>query len=251
MNTQTVSSPSGPVVHLSHDVDSQARDVAEMVAEGLRTALAERPRATLVVSGGKTPVGMWQILRRSPLDWSRVDVTLADERWVPPDDPASNEGMVRQHLLQDEAAQARWVPLYLPAEQGGGTVDAAPALLESRLATLLQWPADVVVLGMGADGHTASWFPGDPLPGDERLCFAVAAPQAPNVPVPRLSLSPAALLSARCLIVQLQGRDKEAVLMQALQPPQNTDGQPLDERLPIRRALWAPGGTCQVFYAAG
>jgi 6-phosphogluconolactonase len=250
MSTQTSTDSAGPVVHLAHDAAAQAQDVAAMVADGLRAALAERPRATLVVSGGKTPVAMWQSLRQQDLDWQRVDVTLADERWVPTDHPASNEALVRQHLLQARARTAHWVPLYNPGEEAGESLEAALPRLEARLASQLNWPADVVVLGMGADGHTASWFPGQALPDDGSRCLAVPAPQAPNVAVPRVSLSPAALLDARCLIVQSQGKDKDAMLLQALQPASAEDEQALQERLPIRRAFWARGVTCHVFHAS-
>jgi 6-phosphogluconolactonase len=240
----------GPALHRSGDAAAQALEVAQMVSAQLRQALSARPRATLIVSGGKTPVAMWQALRMQDLDWARVDITLADERWVPVDHPASNEALVRQHLLQDRAAAAHWVPLYSPpTSQSTLTPEAALPLLEARMATELSWPADVVVLGMGADGHTASWFPGQDLANDGHYCLAVPAPALPNVPEPRVSLSPCALLSARCLVVQLQGHDKEAVLHRALQGPPGSDEPALERFLPIRRALWAPGVSCQVFFA--
>lgn len=237
----------GPVLHRLPDAVSQAHAVADQVRQWLAEALAVRSRATLVVSGGKTPVAMWQALRQSNLDWSRVGITLADERWVPEHDQASNGGLVHQHLLQGRAAAARWVPLYTAGDKGP---QAALPGLEQRLRAQLSWPADVVVLGMGADGHTASWFPGQPLPLDERLCLAAPVPEPPNVPVPRVSLSPAALLSARHLLVQLQGQDKEPVLQQALRPPLSQGEDIAQAALPIRRALWAAGQATQVYFTA-
>lgn len=241
---------SGPVLHMGTDAPQQAGDLAEFIAEQLRQALVLRSRATLIVSGGRTPLAMWQALCRLPLDWRRVDITLADERWVPPDHPASNEALVRQHLLQGLAADAHWVPLY----NGAVTPQAALPALEALLVSCIQWPADVVVLGMGADGHTASWFPGQELPEDGGLCMAVAAPPAPNVTEPRVSLTPRALLDARCLIVHLQGLDKEATLSGALLPPGDepsgtANAKTLALSLPIRRALWAPGQTCHVYFS--
>lgn len=233
----------GPVLHRGADATEQAREVAALVADQLQQALAQRPRATLVVSGGRTPVAMWQALREAPLDWRRVDITLADERWVPPDHPASNEGLLQQHLLQGPAAQAHWWPLF----NGAATPAEGLGLLEASLAQGPSWPADVVVLGMGSDGHTASWFPHQALPDGAQRCMAVAAPPPPNVVEPRVSLTPAALLSARCLLVHLQGRDKESTLLQALLPPGFDEAQQA-LALPIRRALWAPGQACQVFY---
>lgn len=239
----------GPVLHRGADAGQQAQELAGLIAGQLRGALAFQARATLIVSGGRTPVAMWQTLSQQPLDWSRVDITLADERWVPPDHAASNEALVRQHLLQGLAAGAHWVPLY----NGAATPQAALPALEALLADSVTWPADVVVLGMGADGHTASWFPGQELPGDDRLCMAVAAPSAPNVTEPRVSLTPRALLGAKCLLVHAQGHDKEAVLSQALSSSDDAAGtanaKALALSLPIRRALWAPGQTCHVYFS--
>lgn len=234
------------MLHRGADATEQAREVAALVADQLQQALVRRPRATLVVSGGRTPVAMWQALREAPLDWSRVDITLADERWVPPGHPASNEGLLKQHLLQGPAAQARWWPLF----NGAATPTEGLAPLETMLAQGPTWPADVVVLGMGSDGHTASWFPHQPLPDGGQRCMAVTTPPAPNVEEPRVSLTPAALLSARCLLVHLQGRDKESTLLHALVPPDVDEADEVTQALalPIRRALWAPGQTCQVFY---
>jgi 6-phosphogluconolactonase len=243
-----------PTLHLSADAAAQALAVANWVADQLRGALAQRERASLIVSGGKTPVAMWEALRNMPLDWSRVNITLADERWVAPQHPDSNAGLVSRHLLQGAAAAARWVPLYNgqaePAGQGPSEGDVQ--VTEQRLAQQLSWPADVVVLGMGADAHTASWFPGTPLPQDNRLCFAVPAPVAPNVPLPRLSLSPLALLRARSVAVQLQGQDKRAVLDQALRAPSAdlAQAQAALDAMPISRALWCSEASPQVFFAA-
>jgi 6-phosphogluconolactonase len=240
-----------PTLHVNANAAEQAQVVAHWVAGQLADALAQRERATLIVSGGKTPVAMWEALRDQPLDWARVGITLADERWVPPEHPDSNEGLVRRHLLQGRAVAAQWVPLY-PGATGQGPTAEVVRTLNQRLAMQLAWPADVLVLGMGADGHTASWFPGAPLPQDEQLCFAVAAPAAPNVQLPRLSLSPAALLCARSVAVQLQGQDKRAVLDQALRPPtaDRAAEQALMQALPIRRALWCSEAPPQVFFVA-
>jgi len=107
-----------------------------------------------------------------------------------------------------------------------------------------------VVLGMGGDGHTASWFPGQTLPREEseQWCMPVNVPPAPNVPQPRISLTPAALLNAVNLLVLGGGVSKEAMLAQALLPPQD-DPEPENLRLPIRRALWRSGSPCHVFWA--
>lgn len=233
------SAPSGPVLHRDADPARLAARVADTVAEGLREAIARRGQALLVVSGGATPVPMWQQLRGQALDWSRVSITLADERWVPPLEAASNEGLLRRHLLQDKAASAVFVPLF----NGAASPQEGQAETEARLAAL-PWPADVLVLGMGGDGHTASWFPGRGLPAEDApgLSMPVDAPDPPNVVVPRLSLTPFALRGAARVLLHLTGADKEPVLARALMP-----GDP--RALPVRRALHGTGAPCQVFYA--
>lgn len=115
------------------------------MAEALRTDLAERERALLVVSGGSTPVPFFRALAAMDLPWSRVDVTLADERWVDEQAADSNARLVREHLLQGGGAEATFVPLTSGAE----TPEEGVAEVSERLAAL-SWPASVVILGMGA-----------------------------------------------------------------------------------------------------
>lgn len=235
MDTDT---DAGPVLHRAADAASLAVEVAQAVEAGLREALAARGRATLVVSGGATPVPMWQRLSMAELDWTLVTITLADERWVPVDDLASNEGLVRRHLLRNQAAWARWVPLY----NGMATPEEAQPAVEARLSTV-DWPADVVVLGMGGDGHTASWFPGQVMDaGWQAHCAAVGVPLVPNVPVPRMTLTPRTLLDAGHMLLHLTGADKEPVLARALTPGNTVE-------LPVRRALHESKAVCHVYHA--
>ena len=121
----------------------------------MREAIEARGAALLVVSGGTTPVRYFHALSSQPIDWSRVAVTLADERRVPDDDPRSNARLVREALLRDLARGAQFSPL----ADSRLDEDHELAAANARIATLPS-PADLVVLGMGEDGHTASWFPG-------------------------------------------------------------------------------------------
>lgn len=235
----------GPVLIRSANAQEAATMAAQHIAQALQQALSERARATLVLSGGQSPVPMFEALAATPLPWECIDITLADERWVPADHLDSNAALINKHLLQHHAAQAMWWPLY----DGCDTPQQAFAAIGQRLHQAMHWPADVVVLGMGGDGHTASWFPGQMLDRDEQWCMPVDVPPAPNVQQPRISLTPAALLNAVNLLVLGGGASKEGVLAQALLPPQS-DPEPENTRLPIRRALWRSGHPCHVFWAA-
>lgn len=229
--------------HHAGDPALLALDVADHMAGLLRQGVAERGRALLIVSGGSTPVPFFQALARCALDWSAVTITLADERWVPPDHPDSNEALVRAHLLRANAAAAHFVPLY----NGAATPAEGVPELEATLAAL-PWPADAVVLGMGADGHTASLFPDAPelpyalIDAAPARCLAVASPTPPNVPVPRVSLTRRALLDTRQLIVHLTGEDKLELLHQAMLPGDVAE-------YPIRAVLQQHAVPCHIFHA--
>jgi len=207
---------------------SLAEAFAQWTADLLQEAVAARGEATLVVSGGKTPKLYFPALSRKEIDWSRVNVTLADERRVPDDDPRSNAKLVRETLLQSFAAAARFVPL----ANSRLSPDKELAAARARIANLPA-PFDLVVLGMGDNGHTASWFPeGDHLaaamnPGERALVLPMTAPDAPE---PRLTLTARVILRARALALHIEGETKRAVLAKAL-----IDGP--DEDLPIRTVL--------------
>ncbi|ALM53543.1 6-phosphogluconolactonase [Halomonas huangheensis] len=206
-----------------------ARQLAEAVAEALRADLASQARALLVVSGGSTPIAFFAALASQELAWDRVDITLADERWVSEEADDSNARLVREHLLVGKAQQARFVPLttdHATPEQG----------VERVTERLLQltWPASVVILGMGGDGHTASLFP------DSReldLALATDAPvvavRTPSQPQARITLSAERLHHALRHVLHITGDDKRTVLGRAM------SGDDVRE-LPIRAFLSCP-----------
>jgi 6-phosphogluconolactonase len=190
-----------------------ARGLAERIATELEVALRTRGRALLAVSGGSTPKRFFAELSRAPINWSAVDITLADERWVPASDERSNARLVREQLLVNAAAVARFLPLQLDGHSPESGADA----LESQFAPRL--PIDVLILGMGNDGHTASLFPGgDRLdaaldPAGMRMLLPMHAPGAPE---PRITFTLPALVAARHLHLHIEGAAKQTVLREAL-----------------------------------
>jgi 6-phosphogluconolactonase len=188
------------------DGESLSRALSALIAAGLKDAIAARGLASLVVSGGKSPTRLFELLRAEDLDWSRVCLALADERWVDPSDPGSNEKLVRDVLLQGSAAAARFLGL----KNGAPTPDLGAVSAWETFARVPR-PFDTVVLGMGDDGHTASLFPRSPNlsmalnPAAVAGCVGMWSPAAPH---PRLSLNLSALLDSRRIILLLTGAEK-------------------------------------------
>lgn len=195
------------------DSRTQATALAERIAGCLRTALAERGTAVLAVSGGSTPKQFFAQLSREELDWANVQITLVDERWVPDTDARSNAQLVKTTLLQHAASAATFVPLYT----GAATPEAGLADAEACIAAL-PTPFDAVVLGMGDDGHTASFFPGgdhlaEALDLDGRA--RVLPMRAPGAGEPRITLSLPTLLETRALYLLVAGEKKRDLLADA------------------------------------
>lgn len=216
------------VEKLFSDPEAQAITLADEIVKRLQAAVAERGGALLAVSGGRSPIRLFQLLSQADLSWHAVTVTLVDERWVSTDDEASNERLVRDNLMVGRAAAAQFVPL----KNAAATPEEGATACHATLAKL-SLPFDIVVLGMGDDGHTASLFPQAPGLQEaldttrEALCAAVRPQTAPH---PRMSLSLRALQSSRWLILPLQGESKLHTYRQALE-----DG-PV-ELMPVRAVL--------------
>ena len=196
--------------------ETLAEALADDVACVLRAALKARGRATLAVSGGTTPGHFFDALSKLHLDWANVVVTLVDERFVSPSSGRSNERLVRDRLLRNEARPARLLPLFTAVE----SVERAANQAEAGLA-LLGPSLDAAILGMGADGHTASFFPDAPNlpqltdPVQRRRVMPVHAPSGGE---PRLTLTLPRLTGARFLALHIEGEEKKKVLDSALTP---------------------------------
>lgn len=231
-----------PAMQLNTFADASELDqaLASFVAEQLAQALRQRPQASLIVSGGRTPTGFFQALRDQALPWNRVTISLADERWVDETHADSNARLVREHLLQGAAAAAQFISLYSPADSPQACAQAA----SQRLAQI-EDAFDVVILGMGEDGHTASFFPDSPqlaaaLAADATDCLAVTGSKPPPQ---RLTLSAARLLRARHVVLHITGQTKWRVLGQAMSGG-SVDALPMRVALrasqPEKHLFWAP-----------
>ncbi|PIE14705.1 MAG: 6-phosphogluconolactonase [Rhodobacterales bacterium] len=193
------------------DAEMMAMDLATDLANQLGRCLSEKERVTFVVPGGRTPGPVFDVLSGVSLDWERVDVLLCDERWVGEDSSRSNTRMLRERLLVDQAANARLIPLYQPAEQPEEVVEELAQVIEPLL------PIDVLLLGMGRDMHTASLFPdGDRL----EAAFDPHAPilmpmRSPSAKDTRLTLTAPVLMGATITHILFTGKTKKKVLKTA------------------------------------
>lgn len=231
--------PVPPTLHEFATRAALAEALAAAVSGTLADAIARRGTGLLAVSGGSTPGQFFATLSGAPINWSKVVVTLVDERLVPPSSPRSNARLVADRLLQGKAAAARFVPLY----GGIDDAEASAALAEQRLGAL-PWPLDAVVLGMGTDGHTASFFPDavnleallDPAQRDR-----VMPVHATSAIEPRLTLSLPAIVSAGMVALHIEGDEKRTVLNTAIGP---------DSSLPISAVFDAATQPVQIYWAA-
>lgn len=199
-------------LHRYKDRAAQMQSLADLTAAALAAALSANGRATLAVPGGTTPAPYFEALTRSDIDWSGVTILLTDERFVPVTSERSNARLLKQHLLTGKVAKAAFIPYY----REDTSPDDLPDVLDPVLAPHL--PLDVCVLGMGADMHTASLFP-----GADRLSEALSPDgshivlpmRAPGAPEPRLTLTAPVLRAARQVHLLITGPEKLAALEEA------------------------------------
>ncbi|MEO0410799.1 MAG: 6-phosphogluconolactonase [Pseudomonadota bacterium] len=217
--------------------------VADLIEAQLRAVLLEKGKAVFAVSGGSTPRALHGALAQRDLRWQDVTTVLVDERWVPADQPGSNEAFVLETLRRDKAAHVPVVGLYKPAPAPQAAVEAVAADVAKAAASI-----DILHLGMGPDGHTASWFPGaDGLQealttADQVAAIAAKKSAVTGALTERMTLTLAAVKAARHIVLMLTGLEKRRVLETAL------ENGPIDA-LPVRAILrarpdmwvcWAP-----------
>ncbi|ATO56921.1 6-phosphogluconolactonase [Bartonella sp. 1-1C] len=212
--------------------------LTDRVAAELSISILERKQAILAVSGGKTPELFFHYLSKVDIDWQNVIITLVDERFVPVSDERSNEYCVRRYLLQNFAAKARFVGLYHKAV----TAELAAFSAANRVNTL-PMPFDVTVLGMGIDGHTASFFPdGDRLEQalDLQSQALVLPIYARSAIEPRLTLTLPVIIQSRFIALHFEGVQKYACFEEACQ-----NGSEME--MPIRAVLQHARHLIQVY----
>ncbi|MEX1025313.1 MAG: 6-phosphogluconolactonase [Planctomycetota bacterium] len=216
-------------VHVAPNLEELTDAAADWILTRIRGVLAERERCSIALSGGATPGPVYRRLAQDALDnrydGSRLDLFLADERCVPPDDEDSNAGLVREHWLDIDPR-----PTFVrPRGEAADHVQEA-GVYAGKLPDAL----DLVVLGIGPDGHTASLFPGsDAVREAERRVVYVG--DSPKPPPERWSLSPRALDDARELVTIVAGAAKSDALARALESPWN----PLETPAQLaRRGTW-------------
>jgi len=238
MKTPEVDLPKGIEAHFGESPQQVALALADTVAEFLRSRLQSAQSASLAVSGGSTPVPFFQALSRKQLEWSRVDVLLVDERWVDEANGASNTKLVKENLLRNNAAAAR----YLSLKHKGATPDEGLSAAQAELARLTR-PLDVLILGMGNDGHTASLFPDAPELAhamDPENPETLAAMTPPSQAQQRITLTYALMREARFTALHLKGSDKLDTLKRALSQPDDLLTMPV-------RGFLKPG--LQIFWS--
>ncbi|MGC8202331.1 6-phosphogluconolactonase [Aliiroseovarius sp. PTFE2010] len=215
------------------DRDALMLDLADILVSELRNALDRQERASFCVPGGTTPGPIFDTLSAVHLEWDRVDVLLNDERWVPETSDRSNTALLRRRLITGTASEARLVPLYADVPEPEDALDDLAAGVQAVL------PLSVLLLGMGADMHTASLFP-----GADRLEQALApdAPvllpmRAPGAPEARITLAARVLQGAMSTHIVITGDDKRAVIERAARLPPTE--APVAAVLPNAQVHWA------------
>lgn len=193
-------------IHVGADVDEAAAQAARIIATSLRDAIAERGRAAVAFSGGTTPWAMLRALVAAGVDWQVVDVFQVDERVVPKGDPDRNASHIESMLVRPAPVpKARWHPIPVEEPDPAG----AARHYERTLRDVLDGDLDVVHLGLGDDGHTASLVPGDPVLGvTDRLVAPTAAYQDHR----RVTLTYPTINAARSIVWLVAGAGKGEML---------------------------------------
>jgi len=200
------------IIEFEHNDDAVIH-LASSIGKDLEAAIMSQDHASLLVSGGKSPIALFDRLSQLPLDWHKVTISLVDDRWVDANHSDSNELLVCTHLLRNLASAATFIPLV------GGQSDAHAGLDDAmQRVKSLSNGADVMVLGMGVDGHTASIFPccaqvATAMAADNKQQLIVTSPT--SAPYQRIGVTLNQIIAAKKVYLPLVGSAKVAVFEQA------------------------------------
>lgn len=205
--------------HEFKSIDQLVENLAGMISRRLAAAVEERGSASWAVSGGATPAPLFDAMSKMELDWFKVQVALVDERWVEPGHPRSNETFIKTHLAKDKSARAHYIGMKTAHKS---QFEAGQAVNERY--GMIRQPIDSILLGMGPDGHTASFFPSaegleEALdPACSEICVPLRANKndVTGEEVDRMSLSAAAIAASPHVVLMITGQEKKSVLEQAL-----------------------------------
>lgn len=227
-------------LHMFENREELVKALTKEISHQLDRANQIRGKASIAVSGGRTPKNLFSNLSQTEVDWTRTTLTLVDERWVATDNRRSNERLVRDNLLVGRAAFASFVPFY---RDDLSAADAEASVEQSF--SQIPLPLDVVVFGMGIDGHTASWFgDGDNFEAATDLQSArnVISMRSASAEEPRMTLTLQTLIAARYRALHIEGEEKLATLARALQ-----DGDA--DQMPVRHILQQSKIETGIFWA--
>jgi 6-phosphogluconolactonase len=172
----------------------------------LKEDIQTKNQASLLVSGGSTPINLFELLSNADLEWEKVSISLVDDRFLPDDHKDQNGSMVRKLLIQNKAAKAKFIPLVQDSSDITRSIEMA-----NKAFKVVSQPFSSVILGMGDDGHTASLFPDcDELDGGMDLNNenTIIKTEPKTAPYQRISLTRKAILNAKSLYLHFYGEEK-------------------------------------------
>lgn len=231
-------------LHSFPDRETLVTELTTVIADLLSEGVSRNDRASLFVSGGSTPVQLFKSLSIQDLPWPNIDIFLVDERWVSPTAKDSNELLVKTHLLQNRAAAANFTGMWSPIESArDGEIECAKQIQK------IQRPFDVLILGLGNDGHTASLFPGAARlelatnMDSGKICLAITPVNAPHE---RMTLTLPAILESKRIFLHINGQNKKDVLEQALK---SGPAEEMPIRFIVRNAAPELKNNCSIYWA--
>ena len=214
-SSKTYYLPDSVDFYSTNNSESLAEDLSQSIGEILTEAIKKRGRASIAVSGGSTPIPLFKEFSLLNIDWKKVDLTLVDDRWVDSKNTDSNELLVRTHFIKNKASKVNFIPL----KNDSKTAKDGQKISEEMLKNITL-PFDVIVLGMGSDGHTASLFPcSEELSEGMNLnnlnCLISTSPK--TAPYERLSLTARVIIDAKNVFLHLNGSNKLHTLESAME----------------------------------